>query len=155
MLKTHFFVLLIRKSKLWSCIDSCQSYLALPVWGVDEDDAVGEMAVWHQDVVQLVVNSFAWNLTRRGDKIGTMKNLKQSKNLLLLFSNWSRLYLLYAASFYLTCRWQRVSSERSLSRLLALSLGGRLGCLSLSDVLRPRRPANFGSTLQMKTKFFK
>ncbi len=61
-------------------------------------------------------------------------------------------YLLSAVRFYLTCRWQRVSNERSLSRLLALSLGGRLVCLSLSDVLLPRRPANFGSTLQIERK---
>ncbi len=61
-------------------------------------------------------------------------------------------YLSSAVRFYLTCRWQRVSNERSLSRLLALSLGGRLVCLSLSDVLLPRRPDNFGSTLQIERK---
>lgn len=48
------------------------------------------------------------------------------------------------------CRWQRVSRDRSLSRLLALSFWGLLGCRSFRDVLLPRLPANFGSCLKMK-----
>lgn len=51
-----------------------------------------------------------------------------------------------------TCRWQRVSRDRSLSRLLALSLCGLLGWRSFSDVLLPRLPANFGSCLKKKTE---
>lgn len=49
-----------------------------------------------------------------------------------------------------TCRWQRVSRDRSLSRLLALSFVGLLGWRSFSDVLLPRLPANFGSCLKRK-----
>lgn len=49
-----------------------------------------------------------------------------------------------------TCRWQRVSRERSLSKLLALSFCGLLGWRSFNDVLRPRLPANLGSCLCVK-----
>lgn len=56
-------------------------------------------------------------------------------------------YLAASSSFPPTCRWQRVSRERSLSRLLALSFCGLLGWRSFNDVLRPRLPANLGSCL--------
>lgn len=48
-----------------------------------------------------------------------------------------------------TCRWHRVSSERSLSRLLALSFCGLLGWRSFSEVLLPRLPATLGSCLKL------
>lgn len=56
-------------------------------------------------------------------------------------------YLAASSSLPPTCRWQRVSRERSLSRLLALSFCGLLGWRSFNDVLRPRLPANLGSCL--------
>lgn len=46
-----------------------------------------------------------------------------------------------------TCKWCRVSGERSLSRLFALSFCGLTGCLSFRDVLLPRRPVCFPSDL--------
>lgn len=48
------------------------------------------------------------------------------------------------------CRWQLVSRDRSLSRLLARSLWGLLGWRSFRDVLLPRLPASFGSCLRTK-----
>lgn len=52
-----------------------------------------------------------------------------------------------------TCKWCRVSGDRSLSRLFALSFCGLTGCLSFRDVLLPRRPVCFPSDLLERNAF--
>lgn len=42
----------------------CMSDLALPIGGVDEDDAVREVVIRHQDVVKLVVHGLSGDLWR-------------------------------------------------------------------------------------------
>lgn len=51
------------------------------------------------------------------------------------------------SNIFHTCKWCRVSGDRSLSRLFALSFCGLTGCLSFKDVLLPRRPVCFPSDL--------
>lgn len=44
--------------------------LALPVGRVDEHDAVGEVVIRHQDVVQLVIHRLPWDLGEGGGAWG-------------------------------------------------------------------------------------
>lgn len=54
---------------------SCCCYLALPVGRVDEDDAVRELVVGHQDVVELVIHRLSWDLWREiSDEFVNIRN---------------------------------------------------------------------------------
>lgn len=132
-----------------------QAHLALPVRGVDEDDAVRKMVIRPQDVIQLIINCFTGNLESTSkiflikhqmswnkDQINSMKRQRLLPNIKGMWSNVSnsaRIYGMHQCVCVYTCRGQCVCSECSLSRLLALSFGGRLVCRSFSDVLLPLR----------------
>lgn len=134
------------------CSSSQQSVPVFSIYGWQQADKAQQTAWKVQLSAKKQISSFLelWGPVpfQQGQHLGQKErdHRRQMENTKAM-TDWRQ------RNIFHTCKWCRVSGDRSLSRLFALSFCGLTGCLSFRDVLLPRRPVCFPSDLLERGAF--